>query len=70
MGNEELRKQLNIAHDDGSLTLCNAAVQRLLDYGVLHYTDEGFYVGKWPETNTPSRALTDSTDTAGGGDAD
>lgn len=50
--------QRNFVHDDGSLTLCNAAVQRLLDYGVLHYTDEGIYVGKWPETNTPSRLTT------------
>lgn len=48
-------EQVNTPHEDGSLTLCNAAVQRLLDYGILHYTDEGYYVGKWPGTNTPSR---------------
>lgn len=40
--------------DDGSLTLDNASVQRLMDYGLLHYTDNGWYVGRWPKTNTPT----------------
>lgn len=39
---------------DGSITLDNASVQRLMDYGLLHYTDEGWYVGREPKTNTPS----------------
>lgn len=30
----------------GSLTLDNASVQRLMDYGLLHYTDEGWVVSK------------------------
>lgn len=48
-------KQANKAHSDGSMTIDNASVQRLLDYGLLHYTDEGWFVGRWPKTNTPSR---------------
>lgn len=45
---------MNIPNKDGSLTIDNASVQRLLDYGLLHYTDEGFYIGPWPGTNRPS----------------
>jgi hypothetical protein len=51
------------AHADGSLTLDNASVQRLLDYGVLHYTNDGWVVSNWPENNEartdPSPALGD-----------
>jgi Lar family restriction alleviation protein len=38
-------------HSDGSLTLGNASVQRLLDYGVLHYTNAGWVVSNWPANN-------------------
>lgn len=36
------------ANNDGSLTLDNASVQRLMDYGLLHFTDAGWTVGPWP----------------------
>jgi len=39
------------AHDDGSLTIDNASVQRLMDYGLLHRLDTGWYVGAWPQSN-------------------
>jgi hypothetical protein len=42
----------NTVHADGSMTIDNASVQRLMDYGLLHYTDEGVFVGRWPNTNT------------------
>jgi hypothetical protein len=49
---------MNQTHEDGSLTIDNASVQRLMEYGFLHFTDEGFYVGPWPKTNDPSASLT------------
>jgi hypothetical protein len=36
------------AHEDGSMTLDNPSVQRLMDLGVLHYTEEGWHISKWP----------------------
>lgn len=45
---------MNVAHEDGSMTIDNASVQRLMDYNLLHYTDEGWFVGRWPRTNRPS----------------
>jgi len=55
MGEVELK-----VHDDGSMTLNNAAVQRLMDYGLLHYIDGGWLLSnKWPTTNT-RQALKDT----------
>jgi hypothetical protein len=45
---------MNRAHEDGSMTIDNASVQRLMDYGLLHYTDVGWFVGMWPSTNSPN----------------
>jgi hypothetical protein len=39
------------AHSDGSLTLDNKSVQRLMDYGLLHCVDDGWRIGPWPESN-------------------
>jgi hypothetical protein len=35
--------------EEGSLTIDNASVQRLMDYGLLHFTDNGWVVGTWDD---------------------
>ena len=40
---------MNTPGPNGSLTLDGASVQRLMDYGLLHYTSRGWIVGKWKD---------------------
>jgi hypothetical protein len=39
-------KEQSTSVTEGSLTLDNASVQRLLDYGILHFGDHGWYVAR------------------------
>jgi hypothetical protein len=34
---------------EGALTLDNASIQRLMDYGLLHHTNRGWIVGEWED---------------------
>jgi hypothetical protein len=49
------------AHPDGSMTIDNASVQRLLDYGLLHFTDAGWVIGRWCDLAQAGEAGTAET---------